>query len=212
MISGVFNIVKKNNNILCFMVPAICPLCGDDVLTTPSRIPPYIIPCPLVNAKNHPCSVIIKPTIGTFLQNYTNQSDLHVGVTDSSGCTYDFNENGINIGLSWQQCVVIQMLNDDYNLKSRWDSVLKQISRSPAWHQTRYDEQRHNCFDFVLTFLQSCDLQRSMPAIQNKHTFCQEIIIKQTHKAAVYISLYRKIQQNGFLIQPAKAQQLSGLA
>lgn len=196
-----FQHCKKDRNILCFSVPVICPLCGADVTQTPSRIPPYIIPSPLVNAKNYPCSVIIKPTVGTFLQHYNNQSDLHVGVTDSSGCTYDYNEKGVNIGTVWEQCVVIKILNEDYNVQRRWDSLLNQISRSQTWHRSRYDEERHNCFDFALDFLQLCDIQELMSVVQNKRTFCQDLVIKHTHRAAAYISLYRNIQQNGFSVQ-----------
>jgi hypothetical protein len=30
---------------------------------------------------------------------------------------------------------------------------------------------------------------------------CQDLVIKHTHRAAAYISLYRNIQQNGFSVQ-----------
>ncbi|VDH95722.1 Hypothetical predicted protein [Mytilus galloprovincialis] len=196
-----FQHCEKGLNILCFRVPVVCPLCGVEVACTPCRIPPYIISTPLVNAKEYPCSVIIKPTVGTFLQNYSNNSDLHVGVTDSGGCTYDFNEEGINVGTVWDQCVVMRIINEDYNLQSQWDYVLRQITQSQTWSRSRYNENSHNCFDFVLTFLHSCDLQRTIPAIQSKKTFCEELVIKHTHKAAVYISIYRKVQKNGFYIQ-----------
>ncbi|CAG2186876.1 Ral GTPase-activating protein subunit beta [Mytilus edulis] len=170
-----FQHCEKGLNILCFRVPVVCPLCGVEVACTPCRIPPYIISTPLVNAKEYPCSVIIKPTVGTFLQNYSNNSDLHVGVTDSGGCTYDFNEEGVNVGSVWNQCVVIRMINEDYNLQSQWDYVLRQIIQSQTWSRSRYNENSHNCFDFVLTFLHSCDLQRTIPAIQSKKTFCEEL-------------------------------------
>ncbi|CAG2234761.1 unnamed protein product [Mytilus edulis] len=142
-VHNIINHLKKNG----LKIPVVCPLCGVEVACTPCRIPPYIISTPLVNAKEYPCSVIIKPTVGTFLQNYSNNSDLHVGVTDSGGCTYDFNEEGVNVGSVWNQCVVIRMINEDYNLQSQWDYVLRQIVQSQTWSRSRYNENSHNCFD-----------------------------------------------------------------
>ena len=75
------------------------------------------------------------------------------------------------------------------------------LNNSNFFSHFRYDEERHNCFDFVLDFLQSCDIQELMSVVQNKLTFCQDLVIKHTHRAAAYISLYRNIQQNGFSVQ-----------
>ena len=75
------------------------------------------------------------------------------------------------------------------------------LNNSSFFSHFRYDEERHNCFDFVLDFLQSCDIQELMSVVQNKLTLCQDLVIKHTHRAAAYISLYRNIQQNGFSVQ-----------
>lgn len=63
-----FQHCDRHRNIFCFSLPVVCPLCGEDVAITPCRIPPYVVPSPLRDARYHSCSVIIKPTIGTFLQ------------------------------------------------------------------------------------------------------------------------------------------------
>lgn len=63
-----FQHCEKDVKIFCFDLPKICPLCKKDLLTTELRIPPFRIPYPFTGAKKMPCSVVIKPTSGDFLQ------------------------------------------------------------------------------------------------------------------------------------------------
>lgn len=58
----------KLTNILCFSVPPVCPLCHYNTTHSPSRIPPYKLPSPLTNAGESPVSLVVRPTVGTFLR------------------------------------------------------------------------------------------------------------------------------------------------
>ncbi|GFR00883.1 MKRN2 opposite strand protein [Trichonephila clavata] len=58
-------------------------------------IPPFRIPYPFRDAAKEPNSIVIKPTYGDFLNNYRNSSDLHIGVTDSTGFIYEYDVNGV---------------------------------------------------------------------------------------------------------------------
>lgn len=68
----------KLTNILCFSVPPVCPLCHYNTTHSPSRIPPYKLPSPLTNAGESPVSLVVRPTVGTFLRYVDNLiSELH---------------------------------------------------------------------------------------------------------------------------------------
>lgn len=58
----------KLTNILCFSVPPVCPLCHYNTTHSPSRIPPYKLPSPLTNTGESPVSLVVRPTVGTFLR------------------------------------------------------------------------------------------------------------------------------------------------
>lgn len=62
----------KLTNILCFSVPPVCPLCHYNTTHSPSRIPPYKLPSPLTNAGESPVSLVVRPTVGTFLRYVDN--------------------------------------------------------------------------------------------------------------------------------------------
>ncbi|XP_033726819.1 MKRN2 opposite strand protein-like [Pecten maximus] len=202
-----FQHCDRTRNILCFSVPQICPLCGRNTRESESRIPPYVIPCPFVKAHNQPFSIIIKPTLGTFLQNYTDTSNLHIGLTDSEGVTFDYDEDGVNINApGWDQCVAIAMVqnsgNRDFSL--RWDQTLRRESKDDCWTKYRYHEDKYNCFDFVIQFLWQVQLHHVNPSLRSKSAMCQELVIQHTRRAGQYINIYRHINTHGYLCQMVK--------
>ncbi|CAH1775894.1 unnamed protein product, partial [Owenia fusiformis] len=85
----------ERTNILCFDLPEVCNICGENIEDTGLRIPPYRIKSPFSTAADNGCSIVIKPTVGTFLNDYTKSANLHIGITTSTGAVYDFDENGL---------------------------------------------------------------------------------------------------------------------
>ncbi|OWF38857.1 MKRN2 opposite strand protein-like [Mizuhopecten yessoensis] len=202
-----FQHCDRTQNILCFSVPQICPLCGRDTRESASRIPPYVLPSPFVQACHRPFSIIIKPTLGTFLQNYTDTSNLHIGLTDSQGVTFDYDEDGVNINTpGWDQCVAIEMIQSsgDKDLSLEWDTNLRQESRSDRWTKYRYHEDIYNCFDFVIQFLWQLGLHHVNHSLRSKSALCEELVVKHTRRAGQYISMYRQILTHGYLCQMVK--------
>lgn len=77
------------------------------------------------------------------------------------------------------------------------------------WH--RYSEDSNNCFDFVLRFLQLflrtfiTEIQGASQivawdTITNKERFCSAWVLPQTRRADRYISIYRQLLCDGFVI------------
>lgn len=75
-----------------------------------------------------------------------------------------------------------------------------QILKFMILYLTRYAENEHNCYDFVLEFLALMQLEESLPCIATKTDFCREMVLPQTIKAAKYISLFRQLLHEGTVI------------
>lgn len=196
-----FQHCNKTKNILCFTVPPLCPLCGADTTQTEMRIPPYLIESPFTNGSYTQCAILVKPTIGHFLHSFDNSSDLHIGVTDSRGYIYEYDERGVTVGRDgWSCCLSIEL--SDIDMKS-WDTKLSRIWTGSNWTTDMYNEVTHNCYDYVLEFLRTIGLQCVYQCLRNRVEFCQELIVPRTSKAGKYISLYRDISKDGFVVQNA---------
>ena len=198
-----FQHCETGANILCLTLPASCPLCKGDVYTTPMKVPLFRLPSPFVHSREARYCVVLKPTHGTFLEDYLNAANLHVGVTDSLGAVFDFNEKGVNRSIEgWDQCVCVTVLRS-YSEKCTaiWDPKLHQHSASDAWLSRKYSQTDNNCYDFVLSFLRLLRLHDNIPSMGSRPKFCEKFIVPKTTEAARYISLYRKLLAEDVSVQ-----------
>lgn len=198
-----FQHCDKTKNVLCFVVPLACPLCKADLTKTHLRIPPYVVDSPFTNASSTCCSLVIKPTRGHFLVDFNNSSDLHIGLTDSSGSVYEFDERGIVFGgKNWEHCLNVDIFStdDDLELSNDWDTTLADFIKQDQWRKECYCESSKNCYDFVLEFLKYFGLEKHFNCLSDRQHFCEQMIVPLTLKAAKYISLYREIVELGVVI------------
>lgn len=165
---------------------------------------PFRLPSPFSKASQHPCSLVLRPTVGTFLDDFVNSSDLHIAVTKSNRELVEFNIAGLQTLSSsesnkeWSSCLVIETVPP--NWQSLWDEKLFDMCNDPFWKSAQYHEQNLNCYSFVLTFLESLcygDLSRYS---KDKNIFSQKYVIPKTANAAKYISIYRQVVKNGIFI------------
>lgn len=191
-------------NILCLQVPSDCPICGLELQDVELRVPPFRIPYPFKEAKYSPCCVVIRPSSGDFLNQYSSASDLHTGITDSKGRIYEFGTEGLKVGKSsiWNQCVAVPIITyHNSSWHEFWDYTLDIIEGQDAWTSSKYDEHNHNCYSFVMAFLRMLQLPNLKPSLKDKVTFCTDVIIPHTRSAARYIALYRKLLQEKHYIK-----------
>lgn len=198
-----FQHCQKGVNILYLDPPEMCPLCRRDTATTPSEIPPFRLPSPFQSAQDAPFSVVVRPTVGSFLRDYANNADLHVGITDSKGTVYEYDSSGVHVSSqSWSQCLAIKMIDKyDSRWSHNWDDSLRQFSLLPTWSASRYSDRTHHCYDFVLRFLLVMGIEKILPCVQDGTKFCVDQVVPKTTQAARYISLYRRLLQEGLIIQ-----------
>jgi len=194
-----FQHCKKDVDIVCFQIPEICPVCNSNMDTTPvMEMPPFRLPSPFTNGAASYFSLLIRPTNGTFLLDYSNSSDLHVGITDSRGTVYDFDSDGLHTStVRWGHCLAITLEPRGMEAGLEWDTKLQEFALKPEWQASQYNEQSRNCYHFVISFLQYYGLS-TYPS--DSAEFCEEIILPRTIQAAKFITLYRKLMKEGCIV------------
>lgn len=84
---------------------------------------------------------------------------------------------------------------------------ISQICQQPdKWTVSHYHEDKHNCYTFVLTFLQALTYDKLSEAATSKTRFCEKYIVPRTTTAGKYISLYRKLRDAGIYVHHTNHQ------
>lgn len=194
-------------------LPACCPICEVSLLDCQLKIPPFAVPSPFKKAVDFPCSIVIKPTKGNFLDDYTNKSNLHIAVTDSQGNVAEFDREGLRRDgtYQWDNCLVLDLPGADPSVMDMvqdpdwgeyWDLCLNQTAEKQSFTKEMYSEEDNNCLNFVLDFLISLNQTPFTGWAQCKVEFCQRLILPKTVMAGKYIMLYRKVIENdGVIVQ-----------
>lgn len=193
-----------DSNILCLRLPDQCPICLQSLASTSLKIPPFRLPTPFVNSKDHPFALVIKPTLGSFLDSSSSvlTDDLHVGVSDSDGKVYDFDEDGINRSVNgWNQCLAVSVTNKaEYKLTALWNAKLQEFISSTHWIAEKYDEQNHNCLSFAVEFMCYMGLDKNINSLKDKTSFCRDILLPKSKEAIKYVQIYEKLCTEGGII------------
>ncbi|XP_010182679.1 PREDICTED: MKRN2 opposite strand protein, partial [Mesitornis unicolor] len=134
---------------------------------------------------------------------YDGKSDLHVGITNSNGVVYNYNQEGMHRAeTGWEQCISIPLVQPDmFGLLQQWDKLLEEFSVGEAWLPHRYEEHDHNCYTFALAFINSV-LTAQGKQQMSKSEFTETFVIPQTRKASKYITLHQELTANDFYIVP----------
>ena len=76
------------------------------------------------------------------------------------------------------------------------------------WTVSHYHEDKHNCYTFVLTFLQALTYDKLSEAATSKTRFCEKYIVPRTTTAGKYISLYRKLRDAGIYVHHTNSHKI----
>ncbi|KAK9869629.1 hypothetical protein WA026_003374 [Henosepilachna vigintioctopunctata] len=143
----------------------------------------------------------MKPTVGTFLDDYKNDDDLHIGVTDSKGSICEYDSNGLQMGRTeeWEQAVLIYKMSEPW--MDHWDVVLQEIQEDPLYTSERYDEYTFNCYTFVLEFLKRLKCEELNDYLGNKEKFCEKFVLGKSKMSGFYINVYRKVRNYEYFFE-----------
>ncbi|XP_044772308.1 MKRN2 opposite strand protein [Neomonachus schauinslandi] len=119
----------------------------------------------------------------------------------SLGVVYNYTTHGVQRDeAGWEQSVSIPLLQPGmFGLMDQWDKYLDDFSATGAWLPQRYEEDRHNCYSYTLTFI-NCILTTEGKEQLGKDEFIEKYVVPRTRKASKYITLYRVIEERGFYV------------
>jgi hypothetical protein len=184
-------------NIFCKKVPEKCPICDSFLITL--LLEPFVIPYPLVNAKDYPCCIVVIPSVGSFLDTYNFTNDLHIGITNSYGDVIEYDKCGLvkNDRIKWKNCASIELIPESWI--TFWDEILNKMCNGVIWNADNYHNLEFNCFNFVISFLK--ELKYSNVQFMNKIDMCEVFILPRIQNILKYSSLYNCLKDKEVYIQ-----------
>ncbi|XP_066526881.1 MKRN2 opposite strand, tandem duplicate 1 [Hoplias malabaricus] len=178
-----------------------CPVCNES-LAFGLLDAPVSLPYPFTNGHTAPCSFLLGANDGPQFLGEWNDTELHVGVSNSNGLVYNYTLSGMQMDqCGWEQCVCIQLVPPwRDSLIASWDKELQLFSALSEWTPERFHEEREFgscCYGFALTFI------NHMRALDNKvslsrNEFTTSQVLPRMKRASMYIKVYEEILQSGF--------------
>lgn len=192
-----FQHCERNVNCYCLSLPENCPLCQSELAFSELRIPPFRVNIPLSTGERTQLSLLIRPTNGSFVTNFKQGDALHIGISNSQGKIFDFDENGINFvnnQTEWNHCLSIGL---NSFVDSSLDMILESEKSSSHWSSCNYNEEMNNCFDFVVSVL-----NKATPLLHwSKLSISHQLILPEINKILKFIHIQRMVTENGVFIQ-----------
>ncbi|XP_066589506.1 MKRN2 opposite strand protein isoform X1 [Prorops nasuta] len=185
-----------SKRVFCKNVPEKCPHCHLSLLDF--TIEPFQIPYPCGSARHHPCSIAVRPSVGTFLNDYDVNSDLHIAIVNSKMNIVEFDRTGLRFNdySKWTDCITLEVIPSSW--ESHWDKTLDVVSKEDKWNIDNYHSTVFNCFTFVLDFLN----QLNFPQLKsvNKENLCEKFILPKIQEVIRYSKIYRQLNNNLYVI------------
>ncbi|XP_074105731.1 MKRN2 opposite strand protein-like [Cotesia typhae] len=181
----------NSQSIFCKAIPEKCPICQVKIKNLLTE--PFVLPYCCTKATNNPASIVLKPSVGTFCNDYTITKDMHIGVVDSQCQLYEYDHRGIihNNFNDWTDCIVINNLIPE-SWYSHWDKILSNIVINPVWSASNYNSENFNCYNFIIEFLKLLNYG-NLKFIDKEHVF-NEFFLPKLRYTLKYIYIYRKLK------------------
>lgn len=187
----------SRKSIFCRRVLATCPVCSLQVQNF--IVDPFCVPYPFTNATQNPTSIVIRPSQGSFLDDYdVAHGDLHIGIVNSAGSVLEFDKEGLiaNDITRWTDCMSFKVVPAAWT--AQWDKTLSFMSKDFKWKSVNYNAINMNCFNFVLEFFNN--LEYADLRFASKEDLCERLIVLKMHNAIRYVSLYRALKDQEYLL------------
>ncbi|XP_039260000.2 MKRN2 opposite strand protein-like [Styela clava] len=209
-------VIKHCATIVCKSSPDVCFACLEpiDYGATP---PPTFYDCPITNGHRNIFSIIVKPTDDTWDSACKSDCDLHIGITDGSGKVASYDWHGIaRESKGWEGSLVIYQVqtSDVFQLEYIWKNVIDKLENDGNWSAYEYDEDQHNCFDYVLAFLDKVEqeykvryesslplgLVRMEDRSETRRKFIEDFILPKMQEAVEYTRILNEVRNHSYAI------------
>ncbi|XP_011308238.1 MKRN2 opposite strand protein isoform X2 [Fopius arisanus] len=137
---------------------------------------------------------------GIFLDTcYTPENDLHIGIVDSKGRIFEYDQRGLvfNDLSNWRHCISLDPRVPE-SWYEHWDKIIIDLSRNPQWNQSNYHPLEFNCFDFVLEFIKNLGCNDFYYG--SKEDICRDLIIPRMRESLRYISIHNNLRETNYYI------------
>ncbi|XP_049431475.1 MKRN2 opposite strand protein-like isoform X3 [Epinephelus fuscoguttatus] len=143
------NVIRLSHcqkEIFCFSVPEECPSCGEELRGSRLQEAPVSLPSPFTNGHKTSCCLLVAPAHNNLTRDFDGMSDLHTGISNTSGIVYNYTLGGVGKDQSgWERCISVPLVRPDmFNLLAQWDQYLDRFSVGPmwdpAWHRNCYSK------------------------------------------------------------------------
>lgn len=165
-----------------------CPACR----ATPDLVRTH--PVPVSPAK--PRCIVVRPT-GRPFRAYTPGCLLHVGLTDSRGSVYHFDEGGLHERDKWPEALCVPV--DGAHLSdAQWDAELAShvtIEKMRPGASQRYHSLANNCYDFALRFLNLLAYERR--ADWTKEQLAQRLLARPVELLEAFLYVHAEVERRG---------------
>ncbi|XP_028854838.1 MKRN2 opposite strand, tandem duplicate 1 isoform X2 [Denticeps clupeoides] len=181
----------------------VCPVCSER-LRFGLLGAPVAVPSPFIVAHAAPCAFVVGSVHGPYFLGEWNDTELHVGITNSRGLVHNYTISGIRKDqCGWEQCVCVPLLQPGTDRRTAlWDKELEEFSSLSTWVPERFHEEKEFgscCYGFALSFI------NHMRALDGKKSFSRDeftssYVLPKVKMASDYIRVYLEILQHGFYI------------
>ncbi|KPP68406.1 MKRN2 opposite strand protein-like, partial [Scleropages formosus] len=185
-----------DRNIYCFSADLAtqslsrCPVCKEPLKFSLLQAP-VSVPCPFSDGHRVPCAFTIGSMQGPQFLGEWDNSELHIGISNSKGVVYNYTLTGVRRDESgWEQCVSVPLLHPDAEpLRMCWDRELEQFSLSDSWAPD----------SFALTFINHMRTTEGKPIV-TRDDFTGTYVLPRIRTISKYITVYREILKKGFYV------------
>ncbi|KAK0395180.1 hypothetical protein QR680_001158 [Steinernema hermaphroditum] len=167
----------------------VCSSCHRSLMDNDISLCITHIPSPFAKQCSVVCSVVIKPTFGSFLSYKTGQN-LHIGIADSHSVVHSFSGSGVlSESSTWDMSLVVCRFD-----VASMDEMMRLFMSDHAHYFSKdsYRETDWNCFDFVIHFLSFAKLGRYSKAV-----FTQLFVLDIMKCARRYAKLFKRVMRRG---------------
>ncbi|XP_046880699.1 MKRN2 opposite strand, tandem duplicate 1 isoform X1 [Hypomesus transpacificus] len=183
--------------------PPRCPLCLS-TMRFGLLDAPVLVPCPFSNGHKASRAFVIGSQQGPMFISECNDSELHVGITNSKGVVYNYTLSGMQRDdHGWEQCISVPLVAPGEEIFGRqWDSELETFSSLPGWSPHRFHEEREFascCYGFVLAFINHMRRIEGKDCV-SRDVFTGQHVLPHIKTVSKYLRVYQEISLHGFYI------------
>ncbi|KAK2861564.1 hypothetical protein Q5P01_001097 [Channa striata] len=180
-----------------------CPICRQAVRLGLMEAP-VRIHAPIRDGHQTACSFLITSQLGAAGFSEENESELHVGISNSKGVVFSYTELGVQRQQEgWEQSIIVPLVapgDDTLSFRMLWDQQLETFSNLNTWTGDRFQEHREFgscCYGFALSYINHVMRSEGKEPITREH-FTSQYILRRTEAASQYLSVYQHVCLHGY--------------